>query len=417
MLREEDRTLIASGVDGPLAGTVATQFRDLIANSPEANTFYHSLMSDRERLADLPKWPAPYSLAQNINQRIYPKVVSATVLTTAHRRSAAWLPYAFAASVFVAVSAGSFLVFQNDANRRDSAERKERSALPGTHLPLPDRGSAFAAADREALPDPDSEQRPLPSHRTIANSETNPPLKSATSPTTNSNDWLTARIAGDIPNLQSVSARLPYLFTVADARQADTKKRLVEEYFANTAVRLDLFVRDVPKSLEVFQSAAKSSGIGLVTVPLTTEQIKRKLPISIAVFTETLSANEHAAFLVKLATADATHHAFAQGHLIPATTMDSRELKSLFGVDPGFGKRSNGDEAAEPSVASATLNSVKQAMSKDAGKSAIVTTFGPGNARINASLSQEIKNFFDKRGERPNSAIPALIVIRHISDK
>lgn len=416
MLREEDRILIAAGVDGPLTGTVATQFRNLIAHSPDANAFYHLLLSDRDRLAALPKHPAPFSIAQNINLRIYPKVVSSTIRTSPHRRSAAWLPYAFAASVFVVVSAGSFLVFQHDSNQRELAEQRGRTSLPGIHLQLPEQGSAFAsAANREELPGPDSERLPLPSNRTIANREVQPVVKHEKTPSTNSNDWLTARIAGEVPNLQSVSARLPYLFNVADASLAETKKRLLEEYFGNTAVRLDLFVRDVPKALDAFQTAAKSSGITTVTVPLTTEQIKRKLPISIAVFTESLTANDHAAFLVKLAAADATSRAFAQGHLIPASSVDSRELKLLFGIDPVPGKRPNGDD--EPSVASSTLGQVKQTMSKDSAKSAIVTTFGPNVARMNASYSPEIKAFFEKRGERPASAIPALIVIRHISDK
>lgn len=417
MLREDERTLIASGVDGPLIGAVAAQFRDLIANNPEANAFYHSLVSDRDRLTALPKWPAPYSIAQNISQRIYPKVIPSTTLLKTPRRTAAWLPYAFAASVFVAVAAGSFLVFQEDSTRRDIAERKERSSLPGVHLPLPDRGNTFAAANREELPGPDSEQLPLPSHTTIANRETKPESKPEKSPSTNSNEWLTARIASEIPKLESVSARLPYLFNMTEASQADTKKRFVEEYFANTAVRLDLFVRDVPKAMEVFQNAAKSSGMAIVTVPLTSEQLKRKLPITIAVYTESLTANEHVAFLAKLATSTGAAQTFAQGHLISATASDSRDLKALFGIDPGLGKRPTSEEASEPSIASGTLGSVKQAIAKDTPKSALVTTFGPTVARMNPTHSQEIKTFFDKRGERPASAIPALIVIRHINDK
>jgi hypothetical protein len=417
MLREKDRILIAAGVDGPLTGHVAKQFRDLIANSPEANALYHSLISDRNRLAALPKPRAPYSIAKNINQRIYPNVNPSSLRASPQRRAATWLPYAFAASVFVVVSAGSFLFFQNDASQRELAERKARTTLPGVHLPLPEPGRALASAtNREELPGPNSEQLPLPSNPSIANRDPNPAIKPLTPATTISNDWLTARIVGETPDLQSVSARLPYLFHVPDALQAETKKRLVEEIFAHTAVRLDLFVRDVPKALDVIQTAAKSSSIGTVVVPLTAEQIKRKAPVSIAVFTDSLTAKDHADFLVHIAKADATARTFTQGHLIPASASDARELKLLFGIDSLL-KRPNGDETNESPLASNTLGQVKQAIAKDGTKTAIVTTFGPNAARMNAGNSPEIKTFFEKRGERSTSSIPALIVIRHISDK
>jgi hypothetical protein len=418
MLKDNERTLIASGVDGPLDGAVAVQFRHLIANDPEANRFYRALLSDRDRLANLPKFPAPHSIAQTINQRIYPQPVLLAVRPSGKRNSPTWLPYALAASVFLALSAGSFLVFQHKSDQEIIAERTGRVALPGVHLLLPGTGGALAsAANREELPDPNVEQLPHPSNPAVANRSNNPQQHPEVLPPANPNEWLTARVAGEIPNLQSVSARLPLLFNVMEASQAETKKRLVEEYFATTAVRLDLFVRDVPQALDVFQVAAKSSGLGTVVVPLTGEQVKRKFPVSLAVFTDSLSANDHVNFLVKLAEADATVQTFAQGHLLSASPTDVKDFKWYFGVDLGAGKRSNANEANEPSVASSTLGQVKQAIGKDTPKSAIVTTYGPAAARTNANFVPEIKAYFEKRGDRPASAIPALIVIRHVSEK
>ena len=405
MLREEERLLIAASVEGPLPTSDAATLRVLLADTSEAASLFRKLSFDRDRLIALPKHSAPARIARNVSARIQTKAIPSTLVARPTNRVPSWLPYAFAASILLAVTCGSFVFFNRDSGHGDSAKGISELLILAVEKEAKEKQIAVIPT-RETLPRPN-----VPGFASTITKSEPPKIESHTSPK-NPEDWFGARVIGSVPDLDSATARLPYLFNVADAGQDETKKRILTELNQSPAVRIDLFSRDLPKSIEVVQSVARASNLQLAVSALTVEQLKRKLPISVVVYTESCSADELAAIIQKMSLADTKAPSFAQAHLIPASASDSRDLKSLLGLDLGLWKRPKSD-TGKP-LAEGTLGQITNVMGKGT-KPAILLTFGPNLARIAPSLCPEIKPFLERRGERSPSAVPAMIVIRAVN--
>ena len=402
MLREEDRLLIAASVEGPLPTSDAATLRLLLADSSEAASLFRKLSSDRDRLIAIPKHSAPARIARHVSARIRQKSMPSMVAARPTNRVPSWLPYAFAASILLAVTCGSFVLFYRDSEQGDSAK-----GIPELPILAVEKGKQ----EHEIAVNPIRESLPRPTVPGFASSiaKSEPPKIESVSAPKNPDDWFGARVIGTVPDLDSATAKLPFLFNLADAGQDETKRRILTELNQSPAVRIDLFSRDLPKSIDVVQAVARASNLQLAVSALTVEQLKRKLPISVVVYTESCSADELAAIIQKMSLANTKAPSFAQAHLIPASASDSRDLKSLLGLDLGLWKRPKSD-TGKP-LAEGTLGQIANAMGKGA-KPAILLTFGPNLARIAPSLSPEIKLFLERRGERSPSAVPAMIVIR-----
>ena len=306
--------------------------------------------------------------------------------------------------MFLAVGAG--ILFVSKPGPRDVARHVD---VPVADPWLKTVPRPAVVAVRETLPSPDSPHLPRPGE-SVATRDT-PAIPAARA--MNPNDFLTSPAIDVVPNLRAESARLPFLFPFAEAEQDSVRNRLTDEFAATPAVRLDVFSRDVPKSLELFAMAARSNGIALATLPLTAEQVKRKLPVTVAVYVESLTARELSALMARWAKVDAAAKSLDRGHVLPAGAGESKELKALLGTDPGLGKRSK-DEPGQ-SVASGTADRVARQLGTGIPKPALAMTFAPAAARMAAPQSAEGRQFLERRGERPASAVPCLILLKPVN--
>ena len=103
---------------------------------------------------------------------------------------------------------------------------------------------------------------------------------------------------------------------------------------------------------------------------------------------------------------------------------DDAELRNILGIDPGLFKRpvpapersDNGIDSAKPisaGTADQIVKSIASGQGKPAEKPALLTIWGPSNARTVPANSGELKSYLSKRGERRPNAVPVMIVIRH----
>jgi hypothetical protein len=399
MLRDDDRLLIAAALDGELSPTEAARVRTLLAESEQASDLLRQLTADRDRLVSLPKRKAPASVARIVARRIEPLIVPSTLVKS--NRRPAWFPYALAASVFLSVGTGILVVSQSG---RHAGARLEYPPVADTIVrtaPAPDLPS------RETLPTPQLPIEPL-SAVAVAKRGTPPPPVDVRIP--GSPDLLTAPAVGDVPSLRAESARLPLLFSFAEAEQESVRDRLTTEFAASPAVRIDVFSRDLSKSLELLTVAARANGVAVSTLPLTSEQVRRKLPVTVAVYFDALTAKELTAVMIRWAKVDSPTNSLHRGHVLPAGAAESRELKALLGFDPGLGKRST-DESGK-SIAAGTAEQVARQMGKGSPKPAVAMTFAPAAARVPPGASPDIKLYLEKRGDRPSNAVPTLILLK-----
>jgi hypothetical protein len=421
MLTDSDRELITAAVDGELPPDRDAALRALLADSADAAVLFASLQGDSRRLKALPVRPAPVGLAEAVAGKLstFPKAVPVAP-HSAHPtpRRAGWLPYAVAASVLLAVAVASFWYSlregSNEADRVAQQQRLPRSddtagratqspAVPADSLPEAIPAPRFAArperhdSDLAVLPPPTAvgpEPAPFPRTAGIG-------------------DVVGSRPLLDPKPFESIEARLPILVPVADLSKKEVRGRVLDDLGREPAFRLDLFVKDVPQAATAFQAAARSAGVSVAIESSALDRLKKKQPIAVAIYTESLSAEDVVKLLGQLSalarSGERGGSAFLSAHLVPAAAAEQRELRDLLGVDPGPWKR----PAVGPRpVTAGTAGELAAAFDKEKGpRHAIMLTYSPVSLRANPNV-KEVKAFLDRRDERRANAVPLLVVIR-----
>lgn len=438
--------LITAAVDGELSPTDKRAFRALIAGSLEARALYAELKADRTRIRALPRVAPPADLQAKIMARVAQCVPTQPAKPQPHaeptrpvvRRRASrggiWVPVAVAASVLFCAAAGLFAFFNGSGPKNHHTtnswanvlpSQRDASTTPGRPAARPGGPSAPSDGVRvDVLPVP-----PVPVPREV------PPTVVATAPAprTVSPDLIGFPVLPKLPPFERVEIRVPFLRPVSDLGREDVGQELLDELRHDSAFKFDLFVRDAARGVEVFQNAARASGLTLHADAATLEKLKKKQVHSVVIYTESLSAAELVALFAKLTTEDAkfSPKVCDSLHATAVARSDELELKAILGSDVGLFKRpisggastgtgSAGDRSAPAkSVNSETIDRVVQSVTNPSGKAsdksaALLTwqTTHPSIARTTPATSHELKQYLQKRGERKSSAVPALIVIR-----
>jgi hypothetical protein len=117
MLSERHSQLLAAYLDGELSARRRSLAEKLLRKSAEARALYEQLASDSRRLQTLPPPPPPPDLSPRVLQAIAERGLQPLPVPAAGTAAAAagipgWLGLTAAASVLVAISAGSFLFFR-----------------------------------------------------------------------------------------------------------------------------------------------------------------------------------------------------------------------------------------------------------------------------------------------------------------
>ncbi|HET6575520.1 MAG TPA: hypothetical protein VFG68_18095 [Fimbriiglobus sp.] len=413
MLTNADRELITAAVDGELAPEREAALHVLLARDPGAATLFACLKTDSRRLRALPRRPAPLGLADAVTVRVarLPRANPVTPRAPA-LRAPNWVPYAVAASLLFVVGAASFWVsLRETADEAHGLAQQKR--LPRPDNP-PDQFAGLPALPTEPSPElGPTPRRVLPQHTDDSRLATLPhptavrPESAPQPRPAGTGDVVGAVPLTSIPPFESVEARVPVLAPVADLGRKDIRDRIVSDLGRDQSFRLDLFVKDVPRAAAVFQSAARTVGLTVAVDAATQDRLRKKLPAPLAVYTDALAPDEVARLLTNLAKrdqADKSGPVFTIAHLVPFQAAEHRDLRDLFGVDLGSGKRKAGGSNLAP-AAGTKAKPVKPA---------IVLTYSPAALRVNPAASKEVRAFLDRRAERPRTGVPLLVVIRPV---
>lgn len=416
MPTDPELLLLAAAVDGDLTPAQAKAVRRLLAADPAAARLFAELKADAVRLKALPRRQAPAGTARRIMARVQ------TLPVTPARKPArrvAWVPFAVAASVLVAVAAGSFYFFAPPQPHADDLAR-HLPALPPDDDPAAKeaRGVAVAKTVSDgAAPEgvavakvgPDAEVIPAPRPDVVAAAP--PPAPPEPKDVFTVGDWIASK------PLTFADVRLPTLVAGTEFDKQDVAAILAREFARDLPYRVDVFSKSPAVALDQLQAAAKAAGVTLFTDAVTAERMKLPAGFTFAVYLENLTPVELAAVFGRLAKqANAQPNPdtiLGLAHLIPAGPTEQKEVKDLIGVEFATAKAAKPAVGpAEPKPISAdTLAKVTAAVRKGE-KAGVVVTFLPPNFRTGAAKSAEVKQFLEKRGERKPGTVPVLVVIR-----
>lgn len=429
MLADADLRLLTAAVDGELAPAEAEALARLLETSVEAKAALARLEADAERIRNLPRLAPPADLRTRVMAKIAaqtpgPLAVPAPRPTPVlaprlPARRPSWIPLAVAAGLLLAVSAGSFAFFARQNDRAGGFAKAATVKGKGT-APASGTWADFLPPDQAPLP-----STPVPTTKpenTVARADASPARPTAPDSLdvpprpVNREPVLTAPPVAPTPPLDLVQVRLPFLATVADLERDDTKQRLADELGKDPACRIDLFTKDPARAAEVFQAAARAAGLHLLTDAGAADRIKKKQAAAFVVYTEALTPAEARDLFVKFAAEDAKTRVLDVIHVTPAQPADQRELKELFGFDPGPWKKSSPPDSGGKPISAGTGDMITKALTNPPGKppekAAVLLTFSPPAARTAPAASKELKAFADRRGERRPNTVPLVIVIR-----
>ncbi len=436
----EQLQLITAAVDGELSTTEAHAFRLLMASCVEARVLFAKLKADSVRVRALPQVAPPADLQAKILAKLAAATPAPRVRPQPHaepkttptavpsRRFPSWLPVAAAAGVFLCLAAASFAFFTDQATPKNTiaknpwsnalpAPQNDPATVPSPTAPQIERPDPANVVRSDVLPVP-----PAPTPRVV------PPEAVTVAPeprTVTPPDLIGFPVLPKLPPIERIEIRLPFLRPVADLSREDINQELFDEIRRDPAFKFDLFVRDTARGAEVFQNAAKASGLTVFADAATLDKLKKKQAHAIVIYTESLTAAELAALFAKLSTEDAkfSPRVCDSLHATPVIRSEEVELKAILGVDVGLLKRpvGNGTSGAvqgsdSKNVSAGTIDSVVKSVSKG-DKSAVLLTWQTTHAsiaRTNPAMSAELKSFLAKRGDRKPNAVPAIIVIRPV---
>ena len=388
MLTDAERLLIAEAVDGPLTSRRVAELGRLVAGNPAARELLDGLHADRHALHALPRLTAPDGFADEVIVRVQP--ASPAVRRSAGRRPA-WLPYATAAGVFLAVAVASYWLTPGRGGRSEQVAKSESSPpnpapspTPPERVPVPRLADPPLPDVVRVAPAPAAELAPSPRPVT-------PPVLSA------------AGLFAEIAPPAEVSTRLPVLGPVADLDSAPVQAQIVAELATLGTARIDLFSTDTATATTHVQSVAAACGLSVGVEATTRTQLKAKQPGVFALYTEATTATDVAKLLAKLAARQREGASFAAAHLTAAGTTDLRELKELF----GDAKRTS--PAREAKDDSTVGQVVKQLGTPAAKRPAFL--FMPARP---ATGTKELRTYLDARGERKPGTVALLIVVRPV---
>jgi hypothetical protein len=410
MLTPAELELLTLSIDGESTPSEEVRVRELLAESLEALRLYQTLQQQKRSISRLPKQVAPESVFAAVMRQL--PAEQAQPRRVGKRSLNYWLPYVTAACILVAVCASTFLLTLNSDSQSEQMAMKQLPRTKATSVGQPDRSVALAQ-DRttfsEVAPEPRAAQPQIAS----AKKATFEP-EIAPAPRSNNPDLVASPPLPESTGLTDVQLRLPWLADFSELQKADGRARLSQELGKGTAFRLDLHSRDTNRALDSFLTAAKSANLKLSIDSSAQDRHGKKLPTQYAIFSDSFTAQEWAKLLGSLAAQPApvsSEQAIASLHLIPASTTDSTDLRTLLGSDLGLLKRSN---ATSKPVSSGTIDQLSTALRGQSPdeKQGVLVTFGPNAFRVPPQQSKAIRTYLEHKVERKPTALPILVVIR-----
>jgi negative regulator of sigma E activity len=431
MIHANLRELLSAAVDGELSVAERKTAQRLLRESPEARALFAQLKADAGRLKNLPRVAAPADLADNVMAAINDRAMTPTPLPPSRKSaprfnwSAAsiWINLVTAACVLIVISVGSYLYFA--ASQRYFAEQQKNVAsnTPAGDSDKVDRGASKPGGAGSVAKAGVRDSGPPSDQITVLPRELGP------SPRLVSGDIQLGPPSDDMPEigpLQIDKIRVSHLFNPHElADDEGARNKLAAEMKKDELIRLDLFCRSTPGALDLVQGAFKARGIVVFTDAFAQEQLKKKSPPELMVFTEALTPDEVAQLLTALGTEDKKSGAgefdtLVAAPFLPADLTQMSKLLGIPAVTPKPAKGKTGVDIRKP-LPEGTANQVAESLSKLGSgsrppskneKVAVVVAYSPVNT--NPAASKEIRQFLDRRGDRKPDAKLLMLVLKTI---
>lgn len=422
MLSADQLELLTAAVDGELTPRQARHLRRLLAASEEVRTVLARLQADAARLRTLPKAVPPGDLTARIMAKVAavtpPVVVVPARPATVPFRRRSWVPVAVAASLLLGVSVGSFLFFARATGGPNGAvAHHDPHRHPGP-APISAETAKALPSEHDQLPaGPIAEERPAP--RVIARHDAPPATAPEPRPKADRLAPPNPALVGaqplpDLPPFDRVEVRLPFLAGAGDLDRDDRRAALAEELGRDHACRVDVFVKDPARGVELIQNAARSVGLAVHVDGATANRLRSRLPTAAFVlFTESLTAAEVRDLLTRFAADDAKAAArvFDTVHVTPLHPADQRDLNTnVFGFDVSPAKKGTADPKP---ISAGTADQVAKSVGRGGEKSAALAAYLPTTARTPPMMSREMTQFGTRRTDRKPNAVAVVIVVRY----
>ncbi|WP_162658211.1 hypothetical protein [Tuwongella immobilis] len=339
----------------------------LLRKDAEVRALYESLMEDSQRLRSLPSYAAPPSMESSILSQIRNAMpvgsrVSPRHHSTKRSRIPIGLSLSLAASVFLLIGFGSFILFSNERAITEPtlayvhSQSPEIDSREGVIQPSPvNTKMEELASDRR------SEDR-VPSDRSTgpAPKPTNPRTPSNSGiPSSQNDDRLLASPDHSRDSLGFVVPKLPPLIAFESLASPSAQNQLESLFRSETKVRLELTVEDPNAFLESLGKVTRSQKYQFIQDALLVQRIQSKQPTLPNGLSDQLTPSQ---WIQLLSTVSATTK--MRGKLIatPMLTRDIRDLSRLTGLPESQlihgSVAKHGSDPAVPDLAQLTAQSL-----------------------------------------------------------
>jgi anti-sigma factor RsiW len=373
--------------------------------------------------ADAPTGPAPSTM-------VFSEAAPEGPVTRRYReRRRPWVAELLLASIaFTGLVALAWLVanFHGQADPEVSSAGNtttvEKTAEPRHHgndrFPPPSRSGI---AERDAAPQKSPAGQDSPDRLPVAPSPETA-LALAPPPREAPLDLFTAPLLPPI-RIDMAEIRLPFLRMLGEFEREDVQLAFVQQLQRESAVRIDLFTRDLGRGVQWLQKAAQQAGLHLVVDATTADRLRKGAPITaVVLYCDNLTPAELTRFVILLNQEDAkiSPRLFDVVHMMPLAPADERDLREVLGADPGLhgkvrpdkSERSIGEAPQRPLSAGTAEDIRSLTAKKSLEKSGLVTAWAPSAARTPPFLSAEIKSYLARKAPRSPQAVPAVIILR-----
>ena len=424
------RELLTAAIDGELTPVERKTAERLLKESEAARVLYGQLKADAARLKNLPKVPAPPDLADNVMAAIRDRAMTPTPLPPSRKAAPKfnwsampiWVSFVTAAAVLIVISIGSYLYFT--ASERYYRDQEKNVAK----APVGNGASNSVAADtpvRDKPTIPSDKRDPRP--EVIA---MQPRLAPEVGPSPRDvTDIRTGPLPDSMPEIESPQIdriRISHLVNLHELADDDAaRKKLTAEIKKDELIRLDLFCRSTPNALDLVLGGLRARGVATFTDAFAQDQLKKKSPPELMIFTEAMTPDEVVQFLTALGADDQKGGAGGFDTLVAAPFLpaDLTQLSKLLGLPGVTLKAPKGKSGVDirkplPEGTAAEVASMLAKMGSGSAppprseKVAVVVAYSPMNS--NPTTSREIKQFLDRRGDRKADAKPLMLVLKTI---
>ena len=315
-----------------------------------------------------------------------------------------WVNFVTAAAVLIVISVGSYLYFSASdryyrEQERIAAEKNAATVAEAGPVAAKTPGevnapeTSVASKNREAGPEvigllPRVFAEAGPSPRDVTGDvHLSPP-----------------RDMPEIESFQIDKIRVSHLFNLHDlSTDLTAQDKLVGEIKKDELIRLDLFCNSAVNALDRVLNGLKARGVVVFIDAFAQDQLKKKSPPELMIFTESLTPDEVAGLLVALGADDKASGSAEFDTLVAAPFLpaDLTQLSKLLGIPSVTPKAPKGKLAIDirKPLPEGTANEVAAMLSKMGSKStsppknekvAVVVAYSPMNANPAASRDQAV---------------------------